>query len=68
MTLTVRTLTTDEHLEFVERRASEGAPPSFLQVPSWGEVKAEWRSESVGWTTTSGDIVGATLALYPQVT
>jgi len=67
VTLTLRPLTRDEHLGFVERRTEQGRSVSFLQIPSWGEVKAEWRSESVGWTNTSGEIVGAGLVLYRQV-
>jgi vancomycin resistance protein VanK len=43
--LTVRTITPAEHLEFL--RAQRSA--SFLQTPAWGEVKSEWRRESIGW-------------------
>ena len=45
MTLTVRTITPAEHLAFLQSRRSA----SFLQVPAWGEVKSEWRRESLGW-------------------
>jgi vancomycin resistance protein VanK len=43
--LTVRTIAPAEHLDFI--RAQRSA--SFLQTPAWGEVKSEWRSESIGW-------------------
>ena len=36
-------------------------------MPSWGAVKTEWRSESIGWFTDDGAIVGAALVLYRQL-
>jgi vancomycin resistance protein VanK len=60
--LTVRTITPEQHLGFV--RAQRSA--SFLQTPAWGRVKSEWRSESIGWY--SGDeLVGVGLVLYRQL-
>jgi lipid II:glycine glycyltransferase (peptidoglycan interpeptide bridge formation enzyme) len=57
--LRVRAITPAEHLSFVREQA--GA--SFLQTPAWGEVKSEWRRESIGWY--DGDrLVGAALVLY----
>ena len=67
MTLLVRPITAEEHLAYVESRTAAGHTVSFLQLPSWGAVKAEWRHESIGWTTASGEIVGAGLVLYRQV-
>ena len=67
MTLLVRPITVDEHLDYVRKRTEAGNSVSFLQVPSWGAVKAEWRHESIGWVTTDGAIVGAGLVLYRQV-
>ena len=45
---------------------------SFLQTPAWGEVKSEWRHESIGWFDgAAGDAaaepVGAGLVLYRQL-
>jgi lipid II:glycine glycyltransferase (peptidoglycan interpeptide bridge formation enzyme) len=60
--LSVRTITPEEHLGFVASRRSA----SFLQVPAWGEVKSEWRRESVGWER-DGALVGAGLVLYRQL-
>jgi lipid II:glycine glycyltransferase (peptidoglycan interpeptide bridge formation enzyme) len=60
--LTVRTITAEEHLRFVASRRSA----SFLQVPAWGEVKSDWRRESIGWER-DGDLVGAGLVLYRQL-
>jgi lipid II:glycine glycyltransferase (peptidoglycan interpeptide bridge formation enzyme) len=40
---------------------------SFLQTPAWGEVKSEWRRESIGWFDARGDLVGAALVLYRQL-
>lgn len=66
--LTVRTLTPDEHRAFVARHTGQGGSVSFLQVPAWGEVKSEWRRESIGWFR-EGDAepVGAALVLYRQL-
>jgi lipid II:glycine glycyltransferase (peptidoglycan interpeptide bridge formation enzyme) len=67
--LTVRTISEDDHLDFIRGRRSA----SFLQVPAWGRVKSEWRRESIGWfrrssTTEGGEtLVGAGLVLYRQV-
>ena len=66
MSLRVRTLSAAEHLAFIEARGSA----SFLQCPSWGQVKAGWRSESVGWfddVVVGGPPVGAALVLHRQI-
>ncbi|MGW4896764.1 lipid II:glycine glycyltransferase FemX [Kitasatospora sp. NPDC004240] len=63
MSLRLRTITREEHLAFIRGRASA----SHMQVPSWGDVKAEWRSESIGWFDESNQIVGAGLVLYRQL-
>lgn len=60
--LEVRTISTAEHLAFVEGRDTV----SFLQTPAWAQVKAEWRGESVGWFA-GGELVGAGLVLYRKV-
>jgi vancomycin resistance protein VanK len=60
--LTVRTITPDEHLGFL--RAQRAA--SFLQTPAWGEVKSEWRRESIGWHRGT-ELVGVGLVLYRQL-
>jgi vancomycin resistance protein VanK len=68
--LSVRTITAEQHLDFLRGRRSA----SFLQTPAWGRVKGEWRHESLGWfrqaqpTGSRGDEpVGAGLVLYRQV-
>lgn len=63
MPLQVRRISGRDHLEFIQTRPSV----SFLQCPSWGQVKSEWRSESLGWFDEAGRIVGAALVLYRQV-
>ncbi|HET6626652.1 MAG TPA: peptidoglycan bridge formation glycyltransferase FemA/FemB family protein [Nocardioidaceae bacterium] len=62
-TLTVRTITPEEHLDFIRTQRSA----SFLQTPAWGEVKSEWRRESIGWHDGEGTLVGAGLVLYRQL-
>ena len=63
MPLTVRAISAGEHLAFLASRPSA----SFLQCSSWGEVKREWRSESIGWYDEQGTLVGAGLVLYRQI-
>jgi vancomycin resistance protein VanK len=61
--LVVRTITPAEHRAFIASRRSA----SFLQVPAWGEVKSDWRHESIGWFRGDGadqEPVGAGLVLY----
>ena len=60
--LAVRTISAADHLAFVKTRRSA----SFLQVPAWGEVKSDWRSESVGWFRAD-ELVGVALVLYRQL-
>ncbi|MGH3792207.1 MAG: lipid II:glycine glycyltransferase FemX [Pseudonocardiaceae bacterium] len=55
----VRTLSPTEHRAFL--RGSRVS--SFLQWPSWGELKVGWRAESIGWIER-GEVVGAGLVLY----
>ncbi|GAA2057355.1 peptidoglycan bridge formation glycyltransferase FemX [Catenulispora yoronensis] len=68
MVLRVRTLSREEHVAFIEERAAEknaATSVSFLQCPSWGDLKTDWRAESVGWVDEgSGRVVGAGLVLY----
>ena len=63
--LTVRRITADEHLAYV-REVSQQRSVSFLQVPSWAAVKAEWSHESLGWFDHD-ELVGAGLVLLRQV-
>jgi lipid II:glycine glycyltransferase (peptidoglycan interpeptide bridge formation enzyme) len=60
--LAVRTITADAHLAYVRSEANADTV-SFLQCPSWGAVKSEWCSESVGWFHGS-EVVGAGTVLY----
>ena len=58
----VRPITASAHLAYIAARPSV----SFLQTPAWGEVKREWRHESLGWF--EGDnLVGAGLMLLRKV-
>lgn len=62
MNLTVRTISADQHARWLRSRPSV----SFLQLPSWAQVKVGWRGESVGWF--DGDRqVGAALILHRPV-
>lgn len=62
VTYDVRATTPAEHLAYVDAQHAA----SFLQTPAWGQVKAEWRRESVGWFE-GGRQVGAALVLYRQL-
>ena len=62
MSLTVRTISADQHARWLRSRPSV----SFLQLPSWADVKVGWRGESVGWF--DGDrLIGAALVLHRPV-
>jgi len=59
--VTVRPISAEEHLAFVATRSG-----SFLQTPAWGQLKSDWRRESLGWY--SGDeLIAAGLVLYRQL-
>jgi len=66
MTVTVREISRDEHLAFLTARSTE-ASVSFLQCPSWADVKQEWGAQSLGWYDDEGTLVGAGLVLLRQV-
>ncbi|MEO6822833.1 MAG: peptidoglycan bridge formation glycyltransferase FemA/FemB family protein [Candidatus Nanopelagicales bacterium] len=60
--LVVRPISASQHLAYAATRPSV----SFLQLPSWAAVKAEWEHESLGWY--DGDrLVGAGLVLLRKV-
>jgi lipid II:glycine glycyltransferase (peptidoglycan interpeptide bridge formation enzyme) len=40
---------------------------SFLQIPSWAQVKTGWASELLAWRDGDGRVVGTTLVLFRQV-
>ncbi|OKK22531.1 peptidoglycan bridge formation protein FemAB [Streptomyces sp. CB00455] len=58
----VRALSVAEYRNFLYRHGRA----SFLQYPSWAEVKDLWRSERVGWHHPDGHMSGAGLVLYRQ--
>jgi lipid II:glycine glycyltransferase (peptidoglycan interpeptide bridge formation enzyme) len=37
---------------------------SFLQNPSWAQVKPDWRPELLAWRDADGELVGTALVLY----
>ncbi|CUR55035.1 Methicillin resistance protein [metagenome] len=59
---TVRPITEGEHLDFIRGQRSA----SFLQTPAWGQVKGEWKRESIGWWVGE-ELVGVALVLYRQL-
>lgn len=64
MSLTLRTISREQHLEFIRSQPSA----SHCQVPAWADVKTEWRSENLGWfDDRNGELVGAGLVLYRQL-
>ncbi|MFE4328396.1 lipid II:glycine glycyltransferase FemX [Streptomyces sp. NPDC056831] len=67
MKLRLKTITREEHLAFVASRPAV----SHMQVPSWGDVKPDWRAESIGWfgrdVTGPERIVGVGLVLYRPI-
>ncbi|WP_405476939.1 lipid II:glycine glycyltransferase FemX [Streptomyces canus] len=59
MSYRLKAITREEHLAFVTARPSV----SHMQVPSWGDVKPDWRAQSLGWFDEDGRLVGAGLVL-----
>ncbi|MEU6218387.1 peptidoglycan bridge formation glycyltransferase FemA/FemB family protein [Streptomyces sp. NPDC047022] len=45
MTLRIRPISREDHLAFIASLPSA----SHMQMPSWGDVKPDWRAESLGW-------------------
>ncbi|QLQ11641.1 MAG: peptidoglycan bridge formation glycyltransferase FemA/FemB family protein [Nocardioidaceae bacterium] len=67
--MVVRAISAEEHLAFLHALTNATSPVrsvSFLQTPAWGQVKSEWRAESIGWFDGS-EILGAGLVLYRQL-
>ncbi|MFG3254010.1 lipid II:glycine glycyltransferase FemX [Streptomyces sp. NPDC048172] len=64
MSLTLRTISREQHLAYIQSLPSA----SHCQVPAWADVKSEWRSENLGWfDERTGEMVGAGLVLYRQL-
>ncbi len=61
MPLDVRPIAAPAHRAFVEERSA-----SFLQLPSWAGVKAEWGHQAVGWYD-SDELVGVGLILMRKM-
>ncbi|GAB3930261.1 peptidoglycan bridge formation glycyltransferase FemY [Kribbella albertanoniae] len=59
----VLTITPELHADYIQTLPSA----SFLQCPSWAQVKAGWESETIGWTDRTGTIVGSALVLYRTI-
>ncbi|MER6604415.1 peptidoglycan bridge formation glycyltransferase FemA/FemB family protein [Streptomyces sp. NPDC000927] len=63
----LRAITREEHLAFVASRPAV----SHMQVPSWGDVKPDWRAESIGWfepdSTGREQLTGAALVLHRPI-
>ena len=60
--LRVGTISAADHLRFAQSRDSL----SFLQMPSWAQVKTEWRNESLGWFR-GDDLIGTALVLLRAI-
>ncbi len=59
MSYRLKAITREEHLAFVGTRPSV----SHMQIPAWGDVKPDWRAQSLGWFDGDGRLVGAGLVL-----
>lgn len=59
----VLTITPELHADYIRTLPSA----SFLQCPSWADVKAGWQSETIGWADPTGALVGSALVLYRPV-
>ncbi|MFE7315965.1 lipid II:glycine glycyltransferase FemX [Streptomyces sp. NPDC057555] len=59
MSCHLKAITREEHAAFVAARPSV----SHMQVPAWGDVKSDWRAQSLGWYDEGDRLVGAGLVL-----
>lgn len=59
--MTLRPISAADHLAFVDARSG-----SFLQTPAWGQLKNDWRSESLGWFA-GDEMLASALVLYRKV-
>src|SRR3954454_6562339 len=59
MSYRLQAITREDHLAFVSTRASV----SHMQVPSWGDVKPDWRAQNLGWFDDGDRLVGTGLVL-----
>lgn len=59
----VLTITPELHADYIQTLPSA----SFLQCPSWADVKAGWQSETIGWADRTGILVGSALVLYRTI-
>lgn len=59
--VTLRPIGAEEHLAFVTAQSG-----SFLQTPAWGQLKSDWRSESLGWFL-GDEMVASALVLYRKL-
>ncbi|TXC98491.1 peptidoglycan bridge formation glycyltransferase FemA/FemB family protein [Streptomyces sp. ISID311] len=59
MSYRLKAITREEHLAFVAAQPSV----SHMQVPAWGDVKPDWRAESLGWFDEGDRLVGTGLVL-----
>jgi lipid II:glycine glycyltransferase (peptidoglycan interpeptide bridge formation enzyme) len=62
MSLTVGPVGREEYLEFIAKR-----PVSYLQCPSWVQVKDDWQGEHLGWRTRDGALVGVAIVLFRRL-
>lgn len=62
MSLTVGPVGREEYLDFIASR-----PVSYLQCPSWAEVKNEWDGDHLGWRDGTGSLVGVGLVLFRRI-
>ncbi|MEU1486958.1 peptidoglycan bridge formation glycyltransferase FemA/FemB family protein [Streptomyces sp. NPDC005752] len=60
MSFRMKAISREEHLAFIMAMPSA----SHMQVPSWGDVKPDWRAESLGWFNDDARLVGVGLALF----
>ncbi|MFI1973607.1 lipid II:glycine glycyltransferase FemX [Streptomyces wedmorensis] len=56
-------VTPEAYRAFLASRSAGADGPSFLQLPSWAQVKDGWCHQLVGWGPESGELTGVALVL-----
>jgi len=63
MSLTLRTISREQHLAYIQSLPAA----SHMQVPAWGDVKAEWRGRAFELVDTGGMVPGEAAEIPSQI-
>lgn len=59
----VEVVSREDYLSFIKTQSLG----NFMQYPSWGDLKTEWKNDLLGWFDAEGRMVGCALVLYRKL-